>query len=236
MHEIPWNAKPTFSSASVISAGTLLRQNRQFLPAVARKSFYHPRKIRGIQFIASGVPTRTLENSAPLFSRLGCADDAIANFPPTLDAGVIGVAEERIVRFEPLDGQSARVLYTNSSFTQRTLRPSPKSSPPRLPPTITDCSPAAPVVDYDGGRRDDDELFKTTGERAAAEAGMGQELNRDSERAVKKAVKEASAAAYSDEAAVNGDLAELRDLLSNRIGLHTVDSHVLKKSLAHRCC
>ena len=32
-------------------------------------------------------PTRTLENSAARFSRLGCADDAIANFPPTLDAG-----------------------------------------------------------------------------------------------------------------------------------------------------
>ena len=34
-----------------------------------------------------GGPTRTFENSAALFSRLGCADDAIANFPPALDAG-----------------------------------------------------------------------------------------------------------------------------------------------------
>ena len=34
-----------------------------------------------------GGPTRTFENSAALFSRLGCADDAIANFPPTLDGG-----------------------------------------------------------------------------------------------------------------------------------------------------
>jgi len=31
-HEIPWNAKPTLSSESVISADTLPRQNRQFLP------------------------------------------------------------------------------------------------------------------------------------------------------------------------------------------------------------
>ena len=28
-----------------------------------------------------------LTNSAARFSRLGCADDAIANFPPTLDGG-----------------------------------------------------------------------------------------------------------------------------------------------------
>jgi len=51
------------------------------------EKFLPPPQNPGIQLIASGVPTRTLENSAPLFSRLGCADDAIANFPPTLDAG-----------------------------------------------------------------------------------------------------------------------------------------------------
>jgi len=84
MHEIPWNAKPTFSSASVISADALPRQNRQFLLAVARKKFLPPPQNPGIQLIENGGPTRTLENPAPLFSRLGCADDAIASFPSRL--------------------------------------------------------------------------------------------------------------------------------------------------------
>jgi len=30
MHEIPWNAKPTFSSASVISADTSRRQKKNW--------------------------------------------------------------------------------------------------------------------------------------------------------------------------------------------------------------
>jgi len=41
----------------------------------------------GIWIIWNGGPTQTLENSAALFFRLGCVDDAIANFPPTLDGG-----------------------------------------------------------------------------------------------------------------------------------------------------
>ena len=35
------------------------------------------------------VKMLTETNSAAVFSRLGCADDAIANFPPTLDAGPV---------------------------------------------------------------------------------------------------------------------------------------------------
>ena len=58
-----------------------------FFPAVARKKFLPPPQNQGIQLIENGGPTRTFENSATVFSRLGCADDAIANFPPTLDGG-----------------------------------------------------------------------------------------------------------------------------------------------------
>ena len=165
MHEIPWNAKPTLSSESVISADTLRPQNRQRVgnipgnpaarevrqrqhwkpcgmenpptPTVKilrrgksanantgiRKSptptvkFYgtenpptstvkilrreksrceilrHGKsananyKFCGTKHPASGGPTRTPENYAARFSRLGCADDAIAIFKRTLDGG-----------------------------------------------------------------------------------------------------------------------------------------------------
>jgi len=45
----------------------------------------------GIWIIENGGSTRTLDNSAALFSRLGCADDAIANFSPTLDGRLVVV-------------------------------------------------------------------------------------------------------------------------------------------------
>ena len=80
-------AKPTFSSASVISETLYADKIDYFFPAVARKKFLPPPQSSGIWIIGNDGPTRTLENSAPLISRLGCADDAIANFPPTLDAG-----------------------------------------------------------------------------------------------------------------------------------------------------
>ena len=76
MHEIPWNAKPTLSSESVISADTLRRQK-------PLSSLENP----GTWIIGSGDPKRRLTNPAARFSGLGCAEDAIANFPPTLEAG-----------------------------------------------------------------------------------------------------------------------------------------------------
>jgi len=56
----------------------------------------------GICIDDNGGPTRTLENSAAQFSRLGCADDAIANFPPALDAG----PRRRLRRGPELDHRS----------------------------------------------------------------------------------------------------------------------------------
>jgi len=46
-----------------------------------------PAENPGIQSIENGGPTRTVKILRHDSSRLGCADDAIANFPPTLDAG-----------------------------------------------------------------------------------------------------------------------------------------------------
>ena len=71
----------------------------------------------GIRIIWNGGPTRTLENSAALFSRLGCADDAIANFPPTLDAG-----PRRCLRRGPVAAPQVPQLAATLLVALQTLR------------------------------------------------------------------------------------------------------------------